>query len=452
MAFIGKSPQAGNFIVLDSITTSATATYNLTQNSTAYFPASARNLIVSLNGITQAPDTAYSVSGSTITFSSALTASDVIDYILVLGDVLSIGTPADNTVGEAQLNYPLTTFSSTGIDDNATETAITIDANENVEIEKQYADILFNGETGQGRITTTAGAAGGFTATNVPGGSGVNFKNSGVVELFSSNNDAAVGSLTIDTSGRVGIGDSSPDAGLTVHNNAGAVIATSNIARQTYTSVGQLQVSTAGSGGILIHTNDSAAGIGYLTFGDGATSGRILYNHSNNSMAFNTNGVQRMSIDGDGLKFGTDTAAANALDDYEEGTYTAYLYDASTGGNQASPGRTGYYTKIGRMVTVSFYGWNNIDTTGLTSTAPVYIDLPFTSASNGRHVGNVNHHGWTYSGASSGRTHIMPKVTQSTSRFYFIANGNGLSDSNVLVSDLSSGADDIVDLTLTYHV
>ena len=104
MPFIGKSPKAGNFIVLDSITTSATATYNLTRNSTAYFPASARNLIVSLNGITQAPDTAYSVSGSTITFSSALTSSDVIDYILVLGDVLSIGTPADNTVGIDQLN------------------------------------------------------------------------------------------------------------------------------------------------------------------------------------------------------------------------------------------------------------------------------------------------------------------------------------------------------------
>ena len=94
-----------------------------------------------------------------------------------------------------------TSFTSTGIDDNATETAITIDANENVEIEKQYADLLFNGETGQGRITTTSGPAGGFTASNASGGSGVNFKNSGAVELFSSNDDAAVGSLTIDTSG-----------------------------------------------------------------------------------------------------------------------------------------------------------------------------------------------------------------------------------------------------------
>ena len=134
MPFIGKSPKAGNFIVLDSITTSATATYNLTRNSTAYFPASARNLIVSLNGITQAPDTAYSVSGSTITFSSALTSSDVIDYILVLGDVLTLNTPADNTVGTNQMSYPLGNFSSTGIDDNATSTAITIDSNENVGI------------------------------------------------------------------------------------------------------------------------------------------------------------------------------------------------------------------------------------------------------------------------------------------------------------------------------
>ena len=126
MPFLGKSPKAGNFILLDSITTSATATYNLTRNSTAFFPVSARNLIVSLNGITQAPDTAYSVSGSTITFSSALTSSDVIDYILVLGEVGSLGTPADNTVGESQLNYPLTNFSSTGIDDNAVATALTI--------------------------------------------------------------------------------------------------------------------------------------------------------------------------------------------------------------------------------------------------------------------------------------------------------------------------------------
>ena len=39
-----------------------------------------------------------------------------------------------NTIVESDLSYPLTNFSSTGIDDNATSTAITIDASENVGI------------------------------------------------------------------------------------------------------------------------------------------------------------------------------------------------------------------------------------------------------------------------------------------------------------------------------
>lgn len=38
----------------------------------------------------------------------------------------------NNTVTSAKINYPLTTFSSTGIDDNASSTAITIDSSQNV--------------------------------------------------------------------------------------------------------------------------------------------------------------------------------------------------------------------------------------------------------------------------------------------------------------------------------
>ena len=120
MPFIGKQPAVGSFTLLDSITTSATATYALTKNGDAFYPETSRNLVVSLNGVTQAPEDAYTVSGSNIVFASALTASDVIDYILVLGDVLDIGTPSDGTVGTSQMNYPLGNFSSTGIDDNAT--------------------------------------------------------------------------------------------------------------------------------------------------------------------------------------------------------------------------------------------------------------------------------------------------------------------------------------------
>ena len=108
MAYIGKQPVVGNFVKLDAITTSATDTYNLLNGGIAYSPQSANNCIVSLNGIIQEPTSSgnvggYTISGSTIVFTSALTSLDVIDFILVLGDVLSVGVPSDNTVSLAKL-------------------------------------------------------------------------------------------------------------------------------------------------------------------------------------------------------------------------------------------------------------------------------------------------------------------------------------------------------------
>jgi hypothetical protein len=109
MAYIGKQPVVGNFVKLDAITTSATATYNLLNGGVAYFPQTANNCIVSLNGVIQSPTSAYTISGSTIVFSDALTSSDTIDFILVLGDVLNIGTPSDGTVGFAKVTSNLIT-------------------------------------------------------------------------------------------------------------------------------------------------------------------------------------------------------------------------------------------------------------------------------------------------------------------------------------------------------
>jgi hypothetical protein len=109
MAYIGKQPVVGNFVKLDAIVTSATATYNLLNGGVAYFPQTANNCIVSLNGVIQSPTSAYTISGSTIVFDSALTSADSIDFILVLGDVLNIGTPSDATVGFAKVTSNLIT-------------------------------------------------------------------------------------------------------------------------------------------------------------------------------------------------------------------------------------------------------------------------------------------------------------------------------------------------------
>ena len=103
MPFIGQEPISGAFHKLDDITTSATATYNLQLNGGAYSPASANHLMVSLNGVIQAPQDSFTVSGSTITFASALTSSDSIDFIMAYGDVLNIGIPSDGSVNTSQL-------------------------------------------------------------------------------------------------------------------------------------------------------------------------------------------------------------------------------------------------------------------------------------------------------------------------------------------------------------
>ena len=114
MPFIGQQPLTGAYSKLDAITTSATATYNLLLNGGAYSPASANHLLVSLNGVMQAPQDSFTVSGSTIIFDSALTSSDNIDFIMALGDVLNIGTPSDGTVTAAKIGSGAVTASKIG--------------------------------------------------------------------------------------------------------------------------------------------------------------------------------------------------------------------------------------------------------------------------------------------------------------------------------------------------
>ena len=103
MPYIGKGIVSGNFVKLDSITTSATATYALTNGGAAFTPQSVNQMIVSLNGVIQAPTSAFTISGSNIVFDSALTSSDVIDFILVLGDVNDIGVPSDDSISAVKL-------------------------------------------------------------------------------------------------------------------------------------------------------------------------------------------------------------------------------------------------------------------------------------------------------------------------------------------------------------
>jgi len=104
MAYIGRGIEnlinAQKLDVITPSTATGVGPYNLTQNSVAFVPASADALVVSINGVVQYGN--FTVNGSTITFSGALTDSDVCDFIYQMGTGL-LNTPVDGSVNTAQL-------------------------------------------------------------------------------------------------------------------------------------------------------------------------------------------------------------------------------------------------------------------------------------------------------------------------------------------------------------
>jgi len=104
MAYIGREPQIGNFQVCDAISVvNAQAAYTMQVGSVNVIPESVNHMIVSLNGVIQKPGSSYTISSSTITFSSNLATGDSIDFIYLLGNVLDLGTPSDDTVTGAKI-------------------------------------------------------------------------------------------------------------------------------------------------------------------------------------------------------------------------------------------------------------------------------------------------------------------------------------------------------------
>ena len=120
------------------------------------------------------------------------------------------------------------------------------------------------------------------------------------------------------------------------------------------------------------------------------TNDLVIQNDANVKITAKSGGTQRFRFDSDGLKFGTDTATDNALDDYEEGTWTPVIQGTGSNNSKNYVTQTAHYTKVGRLVTVSYrIAWNN---KSADSGSAVISGLPFTinetTASGGAFTGN----------------------------------------------------------------
>ena len=183
--------------------------------------------------------------------------------------------------------------------------------------------------------------------------------------------------LRIQANGEIGINVDDPDSyGQNGHGYRGLTV----------------QAPAGGYSGITIRSNYAGGGI--LAFADGSGSNAELKNialqadHVNKRLDIMVNGSPKVRFTENGFHPNpSDTAAANALDDYEEGSWTPTIYRSNNSGVSGSYNhQEGSYVRVGRLVFALF----RVDITSFSggSGHVAMGGLPFNTNSHG--VG-----GWT---------------------------------------------------------
>jgi len=238
------------------------------------------------------------------------------------------------------------------------------------------------------------------------------------LEFFTRDDSDFAARMIIDKDGRVGIGTDSP--------------ASSNDYAETLT--------LAGSGNTGMTIRSGTSNYGSIRWADGTSDpsdsmGIIDYNHSTNAFRFFTSNGERMRIlSGGGLTFNGDTAAANALDDYEEGTFTP-SYTVAGGGSVTGVSSTnvGTYTKIGNMVHVTVRS-HYVQTTGTVPTA-YNMTLPFQAKNTG----------------GMGGSGIGQEIAQTGKNMFISIDGNATTCNIKAPTNGAPPANAYMDLAFTYQ-
>ena len=261
------------------------------------------------------------------------------------------------------------------------------------------------------------------------------------VRIHTSASGATTERVRIDSTGNVGIGTDSPASLLSVGATAVYNLPAST-ANFSTADAGKFQLRLTSSA-FNVDGNWVGLGMGYhqdymkmaiiARASDGSARGTLNFCINSSGASANASlSDTRVSVTSNGLTFNGDTAAANALDDYEEGSWTPQISNGTT--NVAISNSYSTYTKIGRQVTVNTRTVNGALSSFSSGDNISFIGLPFTSG--GDYYSTI---------------YVRGAVSGNLVRLLAVGNGTTTASTDLFVSELIDGASDYW-FTITYFV
>jgi len=189
-----------------------------------------------------------------------------------------------------------------------------------------------------------------------------------------------------------GISDSSDATAVTITSDEKVGLGVTTPANYLFSNPLAISAPSGANSGLTIVSATNSNGTIAMadgTSGNEAYKGYLQYSHASDAMFIGAGGSAIARFDSHGIKFGSDSAEANALDDYEEGTWTPVH-----GGNNMTG--TATYTKVGRYVYIA----GDVTSASGSSTSSTISGLPFTVLTSHHHGSFVV--GWTNTGVQGG--------------------------------------------------
>jgi len=319
MPYIGNDIQFGELTSQTFTGDGSTVAFTM-----GYTVANPTSILVTSGNVVQEPTTAYTVAGTTLTFTSAPEDDDTI-HVRFLGRVVDVANAAILQDSDQDTKVQ--------VEESADEDVIRFDvagaeklliAGSTVTINEDGGDVDFRieSDTNTNAFHVDSGRFSGV------GSVGIGRAADATVDVLIGNQAVTAGGNASHYRLRV-----VPEGAVTIPSGTAAEVATLSVFEPNITATGT--VTTAAS--LWVHSAPTEA--------------------TNNFALYVDDGLSKFDgavVAAGGVHLGvTSAVAANLLDDYEEGTYTATLTNESSGSySVASAQNTLAYTKVGRLVSI----------------------------------------------------------------------------------------------------